>query len=92
MRAKAIKAFLHSETGRIYLKGEVFEGSEETVAELAADGFLDAPGAAKKPPKEEPDYATMTVRELVAMCGERGIETQPRMRKSDLVAALRGAK
>ena len=90
-------------TGRIWLKGETFEGSAQDVAELAAQGFLEgAPSQARKPePKaveptpepeapEAPDYGAMTVNELLALCAKRGVKVSSKAKKDVIIAALEG--
>lgn len=92
MKARVLKAFHHTDTGRIWLKGEMFVGDDDAAAELGRMGFLDVPGASEPPAVPEgPALATMTVRELSRICAERGIETPAKPKKAELVALIEAA-
>lgn len=96
-KAKVVKAFHHTNTGKTWLAGDVFSGDESTVAELARRGFL----AASEPNvtvaisaegfESEPDFGALTVKELSALCADRGIDVPAKARKAELVAALQAA-
>ena len=86
MRVKVKKAFKHLNTGRIWLIGEMFEGDEATVGELASMGFLDYETGRKA------DYGAMTVRELAAYCAEKGIALKGKPKKAEMIAAIRAAE
>lgn len=92
MRAKVLKAFSHTDTGRIWLKGETFVGDDDAAVELARKGFVEVQGveARKEAPPRE-DLASLTVKELLAICAERGIETPPKAKKADIVSAIESA-
>lgn len=71
---------------KLYLAGEIYEGDDERIADLQSRGFvtpLAKPGV---------DFESLTVRELVAMCGEKGIEVPKKPRKAELIASLRSSK
>lgn len=42
----------------------------------------------KSPPTHQGDLSALTVRELVALCSERGIATSPKARKAEIIAAI----
>ena len=90
MQAKAIRAFVHANTGVKYAPGDGFRGTESQARELCAMGFVeiaDEPegesGAEGKAVEE------MTVAELKELCGELGIEVPAKPKKENLVAAVR---
>lgn len=93
VHAKVIKSFKHKNTGLVWFEGDMFKGSDDAAAQLAAKGLLDYDGHAPKEPErpEQPELAALTVKELVAICVERKIETPSRPRKADLIAAIRTA-
>lgn len=57
--------------------------SEERAVALEAKGY-------KRISKEEPktDYSSMTKAQLIECAQERGIDVNPRMKKTDILAAL----
>lgn len=90
VEARVIKSFKHTNTGLVWFEGDVFKGSDEAAAQLAEMGFLDFDGRAPKTP-EKPELATLTVKELAAICAERGIEMPSKPKKADLIAAIEAA-
>lgn len=86
VEAKVVKSFKHTNTGRIWFEGDVFKGAPEAASQLAEMGYLDLGGKATEA-HAEPELSTLTVKELQAMCAERGIEA-PR-KKADIIAALK---
>lgn len=91
VEARVIKSFKHTNTGIIWFEGDVFKGGDDAAAQLAEMGYLDFDGRAPKS-QDEPELATLTVRELSAICSERGIEVPNKPRKADLIAAIRAAR
>ena len=89
VEAKVIRSFKHSNTGLIWFDGDTFRGTHDAAVQLAERGYLDFDGAEPQP--EEPSLATLTVRELAAMCAERGIDVPARAKKADLIAAIEAA-
>lgn len=87
MKARVKRAFRHIETGRIWLKGELFEGDESSAASLMSQGFLEG-GERAGANAARPPYESLTVRELQAICEEKGIEVPKYARKSALIAAI----
>lgn len=96
-KAKVVKAFHHTNTGKTWLAGDVFSGDGATVAELARRGFLAQaePGAVVVVSADgfesEPDFDALTVKELAALCADRGIDVPAKARKAEFVAALQAA-
>lgn len=90
VEAKVIKSFKHTNTGLVWFEGDVFKGTADAAAQLAEMGYLDFDGHSPKKP-DQPDLATLTVKELVAICVERKIETPSKPKKADLIAAIRAA-
>jgi len=90
VEAKVKKSFNHKNTGITWFEGDVFKGTAEAAAQLAEMGYLDFDGKAPTKP-EQPDLATLTVKELVAICAERKIETPNKPKKADLIAAIEAA-
>lgn len=92
VEAKVIKSFKHTNTGLVWFEGDTFKGSDEAAAQLAEMGYLAFDGRAPKK-QDAPDLATLTVKELVKLCIEKGIEPggAGRPKKADLIAALEAA-
>ena len=92
MEARVLKAFHHENTGLTYFGGDVFKGSESEVEQLAGRGYLAAGApAGGAQPEREADLASLTVKELVAICADRKITTPNKPRKADLIAAIEAA-
>ena len=91
MEARVINPFKHTNTGIRWNVGDVFRGDTDTVLELADMGFVEAPGMDFPGCEAAPDLASMTVRELSAICDERGIEGKGQPRKSELVTLIEAA-
>ena len=90
VEARVKKSFKHTNTGLVWFEGDTFKGAEDAAAQLAEMGYLDFDGHAPKKP-EQPALATLTVKELVAICVERKIETPSKPKKADLIAAIEAA-
>ena len=90
VEARVKKSFKHTNTGLVWFEGDTFKGSDDAAAQLAEMGYLDFDGHAPTKP-EQPDLATLTVKELVAICVERKIETPNKPKKADLIAAIEAA-
>ena len=102
MEAKVLRAFTHKNTGIVWHDGETFRGTPEAVGELVSKGFLAAPKReapassvsveqGERSDGEGVDLASMTVKQLVAICARRQIETPNKPRKADLIAAIQAA-
>ena len=92
VEARVIKSFKHTNTGLIWFDGDTFRGSAADAEQLAGRGYLELTGAtpagSRRRGADVPALAAMTVRELAAMCAERGIDVPAKARKADLVALL----
>lgn len=87
MTADVIVAFRDRHTWRGYAPGDLYEGTDERVAELAGKGLLAVADAVTDP---TPDLATLTVAQLRDLADERGIDVPRRATKAQLVALLEG--
>lgn len=75
------------------MEGDVFEVTDERASQLEKRlpvGYVSLERIASEVAEESdaPDYASMTKAELVAACGDRGIEVPKRATKAALVKLL----
>ena len=91
VNAKVLKSFKHVETGLVWFEGDTFKGSAEAASVLASRGYLDY-GGHPAASAHSPELATLTVKELVAICVKEGIETPSKPKKADLIAAIQAAR
>jgi len=91
VEARVIRSFRHTNTGRVWFEGDVFSGTEEAARQLAKMGYLE-PAKGGATAKASPPLATLTVKELAAICDEENIEIPKKPRKADLIAAIEAAR
>ena len=67
-------------------EGDVFEATEERAARIMAalPGYV----AVHELPEDTPDYASMTVAQLRALCAERGVDVPKGSKKADIIELL----
>ena len=83
MRATVIAAFRDRQSWRAYDAGEEYEGDDTRVSELASAGCVSTGADA-----DVGDLTGLTVAELKALCGERGLEYPKKATKAQLLALL----